>query len=128
MYPDNLRYTKDHEWVSVSGSEGTIGVTFFAQKELGDVVFVELPEVGRKLKAGEELGTIESVKAVSEVYCPVSAEVIAVNADLNDHPEIVNQDPYGRGWILKVKLADPAEAGSLMDAAAYKTFVADKGH
>jgi glycine cleavage system H protein len=128
MYPDNLRYTKDHEWVSVSGSEGTIGVTFFAQKELGDVVFVELPDVGRTLKAGEEIGTIESVKAVSEIYSPVTGEVVAVNGDLNDHPEIINQDPYVKGWILKVKLADTGEAGSLMDAAAYQTFVAGKGH
>ena len=128
MYPDNLRYTKEHEWVSLSGSEGTIGVTFFAQKELGDVVFVELPDVGRKVKAGEEFGTIESVKAVSEVYAPVTGEVIAVNKDLVDHPEIINQDPYSRGWILKVRLDDPAEASSLMDAAGYRTFVADKGH
>jgi glycine cleavage system H protein len=128
MYPDNLRYTKDHEWISVKETTGTIGVTHFAQKELGDVVFVELPEVGRKLKAGDEFGTIESVKAVSEVYAPVTGEVVEVNKALVDHPEIVNEDPYGRGWILKVKLSAPAEASSLMDAAAYQTFLAGQGH
>jgi glycine cleavage system H protein len=128
MYPDNLRYTKDHEWVSVKETTGTIGVTHFAQKELGDVVFVELPEVGRKLKAGDEFGTIESVKAVSEVYAPVTGEVVEVNKALVDHPEIVNEDPYGRGWILKVKLSEPAEASSLMDAAAYQTFLTGQGH
>jgi len=128
MYPDNLRYTKDHEWVSLKETTGTIGVTHFAQKELGDVVFVELPEVGRKIKAGEEFGTIESVKAVSEVYAPVTGEVVEVNKALVDHPEIVNEDPYGRGWILKVRLTAPAEVSSLMDAAAYQTFLAGQGH
>jgi glycine cleavage system H protein len=128
MYPDNLRYSKDHEWVSVAGPEGTVGVTWFAQKELGDVVYVELPAVGRKLQAGDEFGTIESVKAVSEIYAPVSGEVVAVNEELVDHPEIVNQDPYGRGWILKVHLSDPGQAASLMDAAAYQAFIAGKGH
>lgn len=128
MYPDNLRYTKEHEWVLVKETTGTIGVTHFAQKELGDVVFVELPEVGRKIKAGEEFGTIESVKAVSEIYAPVSGEVIEVNKALVDHPEIVNEDPYGRGWILKVRLSSAAEVSSLMDAAAYQTFIAGQGH
>jgi len=128
MYPDNLRYTKDHEWISVKEAMGTIGVTHFAQKELGDVVFVELPEVGRKLKAGEEFGTIESVKAVSEVYAPVTGEVLEVNQALVDHPEIVNEDPYGRGWILKIRLSSPAEVSSLMDAAAYQTFIAGQAH
>ncbi|HZE89431.1 MAG TPA: glycine cleavage system protein GcvH [Verrucomicrobiae bacterium] len=128
MYPDNLRYTKDHEWVSVKDATGTVGVTHFAQKELGDVVFVELPEVGKKLKAGDEFGTIESVKAVSEVYAPVAGEVVEVNGALVDHPEIVNEDPYGRGWILKVRLDSPAEAASLMDAAAYQAFLAGQKH
>jgi len=128
MYPDNLRYTKEHEWVSVKETTGTIGVTHFAQKELGDVVFVELPEVGRKIKSGDEFGTIESVKAVSEVYAPVSGEVLEVNKSLVDHPEIVNEDPYGRGWILKVRLDSPGEVASLMDAAAYQTFIAGQGH
>lgn len=127
MYPDNLRYTKDHEWVDAKGAQGTIGVTFFAQKELGDVVFVELPEVGRQIKQGEIFGTIESVKAVSEIYCPVTGSVLEVNADLKDHPEKVNQDPYGAGWMVKVKLADAAELAALMDAAAYRTHIS-AGH
>ena len=126
MYPDNLKYTKDHEWIAIGGDIGTIGVTFFAQKELGDVVFVELPQVGRQLQQGEEFGTIESVKAVSEVYSPVAGEVVEINTELNDHPERVNADPYGKGWILKVRLTDAKDAkslGGLMDAAAYRTYV-----
>lgn len=125
MYPDNLRYTKEHEWVSVSGEEATIGVTFFAQKELGDVVFVELPEVGRSLAAGEEFGTVESVKAVSEIYAPVAGEVKEVNKELEDKPEIVNEDPYGRGWMMKIKISDPSELETLMDAAAYQEMVGE---
>ncbi len=128
MYPDNLRYTKDHEWIDAKGETGTIGVTFFAQKELGDVVFVELPEVGRRLKSGEEFGTIESVKAVSEVYSPVAGEVVEVNETLRDHPERINEEPYGAGWILKVRLAEPGEVGKLMDAAAYRGLVGKGGH
>lgn len=120
MYPENLRYTKEHEWIEVSGAEVKVGVTFFAQKELGDIVFIELPEVGRKLKAGEEFGTIESVKAVTELYSPLSGEVTAVNSDLSDRPEMVNEDPYGKGWILKLSLGDPSEVEALMDAAAYQ--------
>jgi len=128
MYPDNLRYTKEHEWVAAAGATGTVGVTYFAQKELGDVVFVELPEVGRKIKVGDEFGTVESVKAVSEIYSPVSGEITEVNTALVDHPEIINEDPYGRGWILRVRLAEPSEVASLMDAAAYQSFIAGKGH
>lgn len=127
MYPDNLRYTQEHEWIRVTGSEGTIGVTFFAQKELGDVVFVELPKPGQKLGTGDEFGTIESVKAVSELYAPVAGEVIAVNEALADHPEIVNEDPYDRGWMIRVKLDDEAEPAKLMDAAGYQAFVGEKG-
>ncbi len=123
MYPDGLKYTKDHEWIAAQDGEGTIGVTFFAQKELGDIVFVELPEIGRRLGQGEEFGTIESVKAVSEVYCPVSGEVVAVNGELRDHPELVNQDPYQKGWLLRLRLSKPAELAALMDAAAYQAHV-----
>ena len=123
MYPENLRYTKDHEWVDVKGPSGTVGVTFFAQKELGDVVFVELPEVGKNLTQGEIFGTIESVKAVSEIYSPVSGTVMEANADLKDHPEQVNQDPYGAGWIVKIRLADPGEIAGLMDSEAYKAHI-----
>ena len=114
MYPDNLRYTKEHEWVKASDGEATIGVTFFAQKELGDVVYVELPEVGRKLKAGEEFGTIESVKAVSELYAPVSGEVVAANEALADKPEIVNEDSYDRGWMIRTPSSPcPIRSGSI---------------
>jgi len=131
MYPDNLRYTKDHEWIELKGDVATVGVSHFAQKELGDVVFVELPEVGRRLKQGEEFGTIESVKAVSEIYCPVAGEVVEVNGSLKDHPEQVNQEPYGKGWILKIRVADAATAAAgtgLMDAAAYREYVGQGGH
>ncbi|HXI03804.1 MAG TPA: glycine cleavage system protein GcvH [Candidatus Saccharimonadales bacterium] len=123
MFPENLKYTEEHEWVDLKESEATVGITFFAQKELGDVVFVDLPEVGRSLKKGDELGTVESVKAVSEIYAPVSGEVTEVNAGLQDHPEAVNEDPYGRGWMLKMKLTDAGETGSLMDAAAYQAHI-----
>jgi glycine cleavage system H protein len=127
-YPDNLKYTKDHEWILIQDGAGTIGITDFAQKELGDVVFVDLPEVGRALTQGEEFGTIESVKAVSEVYSPVAGTFTAVNDALRDHPEQVNNDPYGKGWILKMKLSDPGQASSLMDAAAYAAHVGSGGH
>lgn len=126
MYPDNLRYTKEHEWVDLSGSDGKIGVTFFAQKELGDIVFVDLPEVGRKLKTGEEFGTVESVKAVSELYSPLSGEVIEVNQELADHPEFINEDPYSRGWLVKIRLGDASETESLLDAAAYEKFIGEQ--
>ena len=128
MYPDNLKYTRDHEWVGLAADVATVGVSHFAQKELGDVVFVELPEVGRRLTQGEEFGTIESVKAVSEVYSPVSGEVIEVNVSLKDHPEQVNHEPYGNGWILRIRIADPKEAAGLMDAASYREYVGQSGH
>ncbi len=119
MFPENYKYTKDHEWVSVEGDTGTIGITDYAQKELGDIVFVELPEVGQDLKAGETMGNIESVKAVSEMFSPVTGTVLAVNEALEDRAELVNQDPHGTGWIVKIRLADPGELNELMDAAAY---------
>ena len=120
MYPANLKYTKDHEWVSVDGSTGTIGITNFAQQQLGDVVYVDLPEVGTDLTAGQTFGTIESVKAVSELYAPVSGEVIEVNTSLKDAPESVNTKPHDT-WMIKVRLANAAETDSLMDAAAYQS-------
>jgi glycine cleavage system H protein len=125
MVPKHLRYTKEHEWVAVEGGTGTMGITDFAQHQLGDIVYVELPEVGRAVKAGETLGTIESVKAVSEIYSPVSGVVAEVNSALGDTPEKLNQDPHGAGWICKITLQDPAEAGKLMDAAAYEAFTAN---
>ncbi len=123
MYPDDRRYTKEHEWVQVAGDRATIGITDYAQKQLGDVVYVELPEVGRTLKAHESFGTVESVKAVSELFCPVSGEVVEVNAGLTGQPERINADPHGAAWMIRLKVADPAEAAGLMDAAAYEALV-----
>ena len=126
MYPQGYRYTKDHEWIAVEGDRGKVGITDYAQKQLGDVVFVELPEPGRRLKAGERLGTIESVKAVSEIYSPVAGEVVEVNAPLADKPETVNRDPHGAAWMVVLKLESPAAVSALMDAAAYEAFVASE--
>ena len=123
MYPDDLRYTKDHEWVRLKGDRGTVGITHYAQKQLGDVVYLELPEVGRTLKVQETFGTVESVKAVSELFSPVAGEVVEVNAALVQAPEKINTDPYGEAWMVAIRLADPAAVKALMDAAAYKAFV-----
>jgi glycine cleavage system H protein len=125
MYPTNFRYTKEHEWVNASGGTATVGITDYAQHELGDVVFVELPKVGAQIKAGQSLGTIESVKAVSEIYAPVSGEVIEVNPALANAPEKMNEDPHGAAWLIKVKLANSAELAALLDAAAYEQFIAE---
>lgn len=122
MYPTELKYTKDHEWVRVSGGEAAVGITDFAQRQLGDVVFVELPEVGRKLKQGEVFGNIESVKAVSELFSPVSGEVVAVNGDLATHPEAVNGQPH-ETWMIRIRPDSSTEADSLLDAAAYQSLV-----
>ena len=122
MYPADLKYTKDHEWVRSADGEATIGITDYAQAQLGDVVFVELPAVGRAIKQGEVFGTIESVKAVSELYAPVSGEVVAVNDALSTSPESVNKDPHG-AWIIKVKPSNAGELGSLLDATAYGAIV-----
>jgi glycine cleavage system H protein len=122
MYPADLKYTKDHEWVRSGNGEATIGITNYAQAQLGDVVFVELPAVGRTIKQGEVFGTIESVKAVSELYAPVSGEVVAVNDALSTSPEAVNKDPHG-AWIIKVKPSNAGELGSLLDATAYGALV-----
>jgi len=127
MYPSDYRYTQEHEWIKISGDTGTIGITDYAQHELGDLVFVELPAAGTKIVAGKSYGTVESVKAVSELYAPVSGEVAEVNSALAKAPETVNSDPHGAGWLIKVKLTNPAEASSLMDAAAYQAFVSEKG-
>ena len=118
-YPDDLRYSKEHEWVRVDGSRATIGITSFAAEELGDIVFVELPEVGTAIKQFATFGVVESVKAVSDLYAPVSGEVVEANDALRDAPELLNSDPYGEGWIAKLELADPSEPDALMDAAAY---------
>ena len=118
MYPEDFKYTKDHEWVSVLGGQGRIGITDYAQKQLGDIVYLELPEVGRTFKQGDVVGTIESVKAVSEIFAPVSGEVVDVNKELAEHPEAVNHDAHA-SWMLVVKLSNPAETESLLTAAQY---------
>src|SRR6059058_6290843 len=119
MTPEDSRYAKSHEYIHVEGNVGTIGITDYAQKELGDVVFVELPQVGTQLELGDELGSIESVKAVSELFSPVSGEVVEVNESLADKPELVNTDPYGDGWMVKIRLNTPEEADELMSAEEY---------
>jgi len=118
-FPDDLRYSKEHEWVRADGTRATIGITSFAADELGDIVFVELPEVGTSLNQFQTFGVVESVKAVSDLYSPVSGNVVEVNEALRDAPELLNSDAFGQGWIAKVELADPAELDTLMDAAAY---------
>jgi glycine cleavage system H protein len=122
-FPTHLKYTSRHEWILIEGTTGKIGITEFAQSELGDVVFVELAPIGKKVRAGESLGTIEAVKTVAELYSPVSGEIIASNEKVNASPEIVNRDPYGDGWIVQLQLADVKELESLMDAATYKKLV-----
>ena len=122
MYPADLKYTNDHEWIRVSGDQGQVGITEYAQKQLGDVVYVELPEVGRTVSRGETLGTIESVKAVSEIFSPVSGEIVSVNAALKDSPETINSDPHGT-WMVTIRLADLAETAALLDSAQYADVV-----
>jgi len=121
-YPADLKYTKEHEWIRVDGTTGAIGITDFAQQQLGDVVYVELPEVGSSITAGKVFGTIESVKAVSELFAPVSGEVVEINSSLKDRPDHVNSKPH-ETWMVKVKLAGPGEIASLMDAAAYEQLI-----
>ena len=125
MYPSNYRYTKEHEWVRVEGGVATIGITDYAQHELGSVVYVELPRPGVQLKAGQSFGTVESVKAVNDIYAPVSGEVSEVNSALADTPETINKDPHGKAWLIKLRLADSSELAKLMDAAAYEAYIAD---
>jgi len=125
-YPNEFRYTKEHEWISAKDDMATIGITDYAQHELGDVVFAELPAAGSKVTAGKTFGTVESVKAVSEIYAPVSGEVVAANPELHNKPETINSDPHGAGWLIKVKLTNPIEVNSLMDAAAYEGYIAEK--
>lgn len=121
--PTNLKYTKDHEWVLIKGNEATIGITDFAQHELGDIVFIEIETVGEELGQGEVFGTVEAVKTVSDLFMPVSGSVKEKNEELDTSAELVNSDPYGKGWMIKVELADPAEADGLLDAEAYKKLI-----
>jgi len=128
MYPADLRYSKEHEWVKVEGTRGRIGLTHHAQHALGDVVFVEVPKVGRAVKPMEAFGVVESVKAVSDVYAPVGGAVVEVNAALENSPELINKDCYGAGWIIVVEMANPTELDVLMDVKAYEAFLASEGH
>jgi len=125
-YPKNYRYSKEHEWIKVDGALATIGITDYAQHELGDVVFVELPKPGTKIETGKSFGTVESVKAVSEIYAPAAGEVIESNAELQNTPEKINTDPHGSGWLVKVRLTNAAELNGLMDAPAYEAYIAAK--
>ena len=123
-FPENLRYTKDHEWVKIDGDEATVGITDFAQRELGDIVYVEIESVGKDLQAGEIFGTVEAVKTVSDLYLPLSGTVNEVNPNLNSNPEAVNNDPYGEGWMIKMKVSNLADVDGLLTAQAYQKLVA----
>ena len=124
MYPTDYRYTKEHEWIKVENDLGTVGITHHAQEKLGDIVFVELPAVGRKLAAMESFGTVESVKAVSDLYSPAAGTVVEVNSALADNPALINEAPHQGGWIIRVKLDDPKEVDGLLNAQAYQEFIA----
>lgn len=129
MYPSEYRYTKEHEWINVDGESATVGITHHAQDQLGDVVFVELPSVGAKLQANGSFGTIESVKAVSDIYAPISGDVTEINETLLDKPEILNSDPHGAGWLVRLKIFDKTEIDALMSAEQYVAYVsAESGH
>ncbi|MBI5371040.1 MAG: glycine cleavage system protein GcvH [Sphingobacteriales bacterium] len=122
-YPANLRYTKDHEWISLDGTTATIGITDYAQRELGDIVYVDVDTIGKTLEAGSVFGTVEAVKTVSDLFLPVSGTITELNPALTNAPELVNSDPYGEGWMVKITVSNPAEFESLMDAAAYQAVV-----
>ncbi len=122
-YPENLRYTKEHEWTLAAGDEATIGITFHAQKELGDIVYVDLPKVGAKIEQGKTLGSVESVKAVSDIYSPISGEVVAVNEALTAEPEKLNEDPHGAAWLIKVRMSAPEQIKNLLSAQQYQDYV-----
>lgn len=124
-FPSNLRYTKDHEWVLLEGNTATIGITEFAQRELGDIVFVDIPTVGKSLDAEEVFGTVEAVKTVSDLFLPVKGTVNEINSELDDSPELVNSDPYGDGWMIKMTVSNPADVNGLLDAAAYQALVGE---
>lgn len=121
--PRHLKYTKEHEWLEINGDIATVGITAFAQESLGDLVFVELPEVGQKISSGDDFAVVESVKAASEVYSPISGEVVEVNTDLADSPQSINESPYDDGWLVKIRMSDVSELDDTMDADAYTTFV-----
>jgi|SRR6516164_9510253 glycine cleavage system H protein len=126
MYPENFRYTKEHEWVNIEGDTGTVGITDHAQKELGDIVYVDLPQVGATVEKGKSIGSVESVKAVSDIYSPVSGEIVAVNALLTASPEKLNEDPHGAAWLVKIKLASSGETSELMSASDYQKYAGEE--
>lgn len=126
--PAELKYTKEHEWIKIEGNIGTVGITDFAQDQLGDVVFVELPAIGRELKAHEQFGVVESVKTVSDLYIPVAGKVVEVNTALDASPELVNSGTYTEGWMVKIELANPSDVNDLLDAAAYEAYTKEAGH
>ena len=125
-FPEDLKYTKEHEWVLIEAGTATVGITDYAQDQLGDIVFVELPAVGDKVSKEDAFGVVESVKAVSDIYAPLSGKVLEVNDDLPDNPEMLNEDPYGDGWIIKIELTDPEESEDLMTSAEYEQYVAEE--
>jgi glycine cleavage system H protein len=125
-FPEDLKYTKEHEWLLVEGTTATVGITDYAQDRLGDVVYVEMPAVGDKVSKEDAFGVVESVKAVSDIYAPVSGKVLEVNDDLADNPNAINEDPYGDGWLIKVEMADPDEVAELMTAEEYKEYIAEE--
>lgn len=128
MIPSNLRYHQEHEWVRAEGQQATIGISHFAQDALGDIVFIDLPKVGAKVTAGQQVGEVESTKTTSTIYTPVSGTIAKVNMDLKDHPEAVNADPYGKGWMAVIDLTTPAEVDTLMTAAQYEEFLSKQKH
>jgi glycine cleavage system H protein len=124
-FPDNLKYTKEHEWLRIADGTAVVGITEYAQSELGDIVFIEFPEKGKTFSQNDSIGTIEAVKTVADLYAPVSGEVVEINEELTENPSLVNQDPYDKGWMLKIQLSNPSEVDTLMDSAVYKEHVAE---
>lgn len=126
MYPKDLRYHKEHEWIRLNGKQATLGISHFAQDALGDIVFLDLPKVGATVTANQQIGEVESTKTTSSIYTPVSGTIAKINTDLKDHPEVVNSDPYGKGWIAVIELSDPKQMESLMTAAQYEAFLSSQ--
>ena len=128
MIPADLRYHQEHEWIRVNGTQATVGISHFAQDALGDIVFIDLPKVGASVTAGQQIGEVESTKTTSTIYTPISGTIAKVNTDLKDHPEVVNSDPYGKGWMAVIELSNPAEVEKLMTATQYDTFLKNQKH